>query len=79
MKCFIFVLLIIISYGEGQETRKEYPETEDKIAILENAVLTLTSRLSSSEDENAVLREQLSLIDGTHKLLLKFIRFKFSI
>ena len=71
MKCFFFILLVIISYGEGQETRKEYSETEDKIVILESAVLALSSRLSSSEEENAVLREQLSFIDGNLTFIVK--------
>ena len=64
MKCVLFILLAIISNGEGQETRKEYSETENRFMVLEHALLALDSRLTASEEDNDALRVQLGLQEG---------------
>ena len=57
-------LLVFFSKIEEKETRKEYPGIEDRFVVLEHVVLAWCSRLSSSEEENTILREPFSLIGG---------------
>ena len=66
MKCIFFIWIAITLHVGGQSTsnKKEYSDTEDKIMLLERAVIALDSRLASSENVNAELRVQLNSYDG---------------
>ena len=45
---FIFITALI-SFACGQETRKDYPDTQDRMIVFERTLLLLSEKLSSSE------------------------------